>query len=102
MALETLSWISWSLGAIVVALFQITLSNPYVLVSLFTACAQGHIDIVDELIPVEDSVRPEPRALAVYSQLLPVFAELYTHLVPTFQSLRRLAPNLPLDLLDED
>jgi len=60
------------------------------------------IDIVDELIPVEDSVRPEPRALAVYSQLLPVFAELYTHLVPTFQSLRRLAPNLPLDLLDED
>jgi gluconokinase len=34
----------------------------------------------------------------VYASLLPVFAELYNALVPTFTSLRRLAPSLPIDL----
>lgn len=59
------------------------------------------IDIVDELIPIEDTVRPDPRSAAVYASLLPTFGALFDALVPTFQTLRRLGPSLPLELVDE-
>ncbi|MDN4610002.1 gluconokinase [Arthrobacter burdickii] len=56
------------------------------------------IDVVADMIEIEETVRPQPAAAAVYASLLPVFAELYDALVPTFTSLRRLAPSLPIDL----
>lgn len=56
------------------------------------------IDVVTDMVQIEETVRPQPAAAAVYASLLPVFAELYNALVPTFTSLRRLAPSLPIDL----
>jgi gluconokinase len=55
------------------------------------------IDVAADLVEIEDTVRPDPSAAAVYTALKPVFAELYDALVPTYRSLRRLAPQLPLD-----
>ncbi len=61
------------------------------------------IDVVTDMVQIEETVRPQPAAAAVYASLLPVFSELYNALVPTFASLRRLAPLLPIDLdLAED
>ena len=59
------------------------------------------IDVAAEMIPVRERVRPEPATAAVYRQVQPIFDELYGHLVPTYQSLRRLAPSLPIEL-EED
>lgn len=56
------------------------------------------IDVAADMIPIRDSVMPDPATTAVYRQIQPIFEELYTHLVPTFASLRRLAPSLPIDL----
>lgn len=58
------------------------------------------IDVAADLVPVDDSVRPHPAAATVYRRIQPVFAELYEQLVPTFSSLRRLAPSLPIELRD--
>lgn len=58
----------------------------------------GSIDVAADLIPVTDQVTPDPADAAVYRQLQPVFDELYDRLVPTFQSLRRLEPMLPIGL----
>ncbi|GAB3954590.1 hypothetical protein GCM10027614_61930 [Micromonospora vulcania] len=44
---------------------------------------------------------PRPGRRATYASLLPLFAELYDALVPTFTSLRRLAPGLPPELAPE-
>jgi gluconokinase len=55
------------------------------------------IDVAAELVQIEDTVRPDASAAGVYASLRPVFAELYDALVPTYRSLRRLAPQLPLD-----
>jgi gluconokinase len=54
------------------------------------------IDIAADLVQIEQTVRPDPAAAAVYAELRPVFIELYNALVPAFTSLRRLAPGLPL------
>lgn len=54
------------------------------------------IDVAADLVEIEDTVRPNAAAAEVYAALRPVFAELYDALVPTFRSLRRLAPQLPL------
>ena len=56
------------------------------------------IDIVDQLIPIDEQVSPDPRSTAVYASLLPTFGQLYDALVPTFQTLRRLGPSLPIEL----
>lgn len=56
------------------------------------------IDVAADIIPVESEERPDPAASAVYRALQPVFAELYEQLVPTFRSLRRLTPSLPIEL----
>jgi gluconokinase len=64
--------------------------------------AVGLIDSVQvaaDLVKIEDVVRPDPSAAARYAWLLPVFSQLYEALVPTFTSLRRLAPSLPIDLV---
>ncbi|MFI6262124.1 gluconokinase [Micromonospora sp. NPDC051006] len=53
------------------------------------------IDVAYDLVHIEETIRPDPAAAATYATLLPLFAELYDALVPTFTSLRRLAPNLP-------
>ena len=58
------------------------------------------IEVAAELVTIEDVVRPDPTAAARYASLLPVFSELYGALLPTFTSLRRLAPSLPIDLVD--
>jgi gluconokinase len=55
------------------------------------------IDVAADLVQIEDTVRPDAAAAGVYASLRPVFAELYDALVPTYRSLRRLAPQLPLD-----
>ncbi|SIR93987.1 gluconokinase [Micromonospora avicenniae] len=53
------------------------------------------IDVAADLVRIDEIVRPDPAAAATYATLLPLFAELYDALVPTFTSLRRLAPSLP-------
>lgn len=55
------------------------------------------IDVAADLVEIEDTVRPDAAAAGVYASLRPVFSELYDALVPTYRSLRRLAPQLPLD-----
>jgi len=55
------------------------------------------IDVAADLVKVHSTVRPNAAAAATYSALQPVFGELYHALVPTFTSLRRLAPGLPVD-----
>ncbi|WP_458116727.1 gluconokinase [Arthrobacter sp. D2-10] len=59
------------------------------------------IDVVEDMVQIEETVRPHPASAAVYASLLPVFSELYSALVPTFTSLRRLAPSLPIDLTED-
>ena len=49
------------------------------------------------MVRISDTVRPDPAASATYAALRPVFAELYNALMPTYRSLRRLAPSLPVD-----
>jgi gluconokinase len=56
------------------------------------------IDIAAELVEITETVRPRPDVAATYRSLQPVFTELYNALVPTFTSLRRLAPGLPLEI----
>ncbi|MGN9808182.1 gluconokinase [Micromonospora sp. BQ11] len=53
------------------------------------------IDVAADLVEISETARPDPAAAATYASLLPVYAELYDALVPTFTSLRRLAPGLP-------
>ncbi|MEU5722676.1 gluconokinase [Micromonospora sp. NPDC047738] len=53
------------------------------------------IDVAADLVKIQETVHPEPTAAATYATLLPLFSELYDALVPTFSSLRRLAPSLP-------
>jgi gluconokinase len=55
------------------------------------------VDVAADLVRIEDTVRPDPSAAGVYASVRPVFAELYDALVPTYRSLRRLSPQLPLD-----
>jgi gluconokinase len=55
------------------------------------------IDMATDLGRIEETVRPDPAAAATYAALLPLFAELYEALVPTFFSMRRLAPGLPTE-----
>ncbi|MFF4876369.1 gluconokinase [Micromonospora sp. NPDC000668] len=57
------------------------------------------IDVACDLVRIEETVRPDPAAAATYAALLPLFAELYEALVPTFTSMRRLAPGLPTGLI---
>ncbi|MGS2616391.1 gluconokinase [Micromonospora sp. LZ34] len=53
------------------------------------------VDVAAEMVTIEETVNPDPAAAATYATLLPLFSELYDALVPTFTSLRRLAPGLP-------
>ncbi|WP_405092595.1 gluconokinase [Micromonospora sp. NBC_01392] len=53
------------------------------------------VEVAADLVRIEETVRPDPAAAATYAALLPLFSELYDALVPTFASLRRLAPSLP-------
>lgn len=53
------------------------------------------IEVAADLVRIDETVRPDPAAAATYAALLPLFSELYDALVPTFASLRRLAPGLP-------
>ncbi|OON31904.1 MULTISPECIES: gluconokinase [unclassified Micromonospora] len=53
------------------------------------------VDVAADLVRIDETVRPDPAAAATYAALLPLHAELYDALVPTFTSLRRLAPSLP-------
>ncbi|WP_369070183.1 gluconokinase [Kineococcus terrestris] len=55
------------------------------------------VEVAADLVEVESRLRPDPADAAVYASLRPVFAELYEALVPTYRTLRRLAPSLPLD-----
>ncbi|MFJ8577194.1 gluconokinase [Micromonospora sp. NPDC093277] len=53
------------------------------------------IEVAADLVRIDETVRPDPASAATYAALLPLFSELYEALVPTFASLRRLAPSLP-------
>ncbi|MET8277268.1 gluconokinase [Micromonospora sp. NPDC005174] len=55
------------------------------------------IDVAADLVRIDEVIRPDPAAAATYAALLPLFAELYDALVPTFTSMRRLAPGLPAE-----
>jgi gluconokinase len=57
----------------------------------------GSLDVAADLVRIEDTVRPDPSAAAVYAALRPVFSDLYDALVPTFRSLRGLSGRLPAD-----
>ncbi|MCL7458608.1 gluconokinase [Micromonospora sp. MSM11] len=52
------------------------------------------VDVAADLVRIEQTAYPAPAAAATYAALLPLFNELYDALVPTFASLRRLAPGL--------
>ncbi|MFG1887487.1 gluconokinase [Micromonospora sp. NPDC049051] len=52
------------------------------------------IDVAADLVRIEQTARPDPAAAAAYAALLPLFGQLYDALLPTFTSLRRLAPGL--------
>jgi gluconokinase len=54
------------------------------------------IEVAADLVKIDAVVHPRPGPAAVHAALQPVFAELYGQLVPTFTSLRRLTPSLPL------
>ena len=54
------------------------------------------IDLAADLVTISSVTRPEPGAAATYAALLPVFSDLYDALTPTFTSLQRLAPTLPI------
>lgn len=56
------------------------------------------VDVAADLVKITDTVRPDQAAAATYAALCPVFSELFDALTPTFISLRRLAPGLPVDL----
>jgi gluconokinase len=58
------------------------------------------VDVAAELVRIEDVVRPDPAASARYASMSPVFDGLYDALTPTFLSLRRLTPSLPIDLAE--
>jgi gluconokinase len=55
------------------------------------------IDLAADLVKIHETVRPDPAAAAVYASLLPLFAQLYDQLMPTYRALARLSPSLPLD-----
>ncbi|MEU5941868.1 gluconokinase [Micromonospora sp. NPDC047548] len=52
------------------------------------------IEVATDLVEIDETLRPDPAAAATYAALLPLFSELYDALVPTFASLRRLAPSV--------
>lgn len=47
-----------------------------------------NLDVAADLVRIEETLAPEPRAAAVYRELLPVFERLYDALVPAFTELR--------------
>jgi gluconokinase len=52
--------------------------------------ALGVIDGIEqaaELVRIEETLEPDPRAAAVYAELLPLFADLYCRLSPAFDAL---------------
>jgi gluconokinase len=55
------------------------------------------IDVAADLVQIDRTVRPRAAEAATYASLLPVFSELYGQLTPTFSSLRRLGPGLPVE-----
>jgi gluconokinase len=60
------------------------------------------IDVAADMVRISDTVRPDASASATYAALRPVFAELYNALMPTYRSLRRLSPSLPVDPVDPE
>jgi len=52
----------------------------------------GSMDRASELIPLEQTLEPDPRAAAVYTQTRPLFAELYDDLTPAFRALASTKP----------
>jgi gluconokinase len=54
------------------------------------------IDVAADLVRIEDTVHPDAATAALYAALRPVFSDLYNALLPTFGSLRRLGPALPV------
>jgi gluconokinase len=55
------------------------------------------VEVAADLVHISETVQPNPEDAAVYATLLPIFADLYQALVPTYTSLRRLANELPLE-----
>jgi gluconokinase len=55
------------------------------------------VDVAAELVQVDEVLRPDPAAAAVYAALLPVFSSLFDALTPAFLALRRLEPLLPAE-----
>ncbi|MEU2613008.1 gluconokinase [Micromonospora sp. NPDC007271] len=53
------------------------------------------IEVAADLVRIDETVRPDPASAATYAALLPLFSELHDALLPTYASLRRLAPSLP-------
>ena len=56
------------------------------------------VDVAAELVQVDEVLRPDPAAAAVYAALLPVFSSLFDALTPAFLALRRLEPLLPAEV----
>ncbi|MEJ5943978.1 gluconokinase [Pseudokineococcus basanitobsidens] len=58
------------------------------------------VEVAADRVEVSDVVRPDPAAAALYARLLPVHAGLYAALEGTFEALRDLDDDLPVDLDD--
>jgi gluconokinase len=55
------------------------------------------VEVAADLVHISETVHPNPEDAAVYAALLPIFADLFQALVPTYTSLRRLTTGLPLE-----
>ena len=53
------------------------------------------IDAAAELVAIGEMIEPDPRAVAAYAALEPVFSALFDALAPAFGALRELEPSLP-------
>ncbi|MFB9239425.1 gluconokinase [Plantactinospora siamensis] len=53
------------------------------------------VDVAADLVEITETVQPEPKAAETYAALLPLFADLYDALGPTYQALRRFTAEQP-------
>jgi gluconokinase len=54
------------------------------------------VDVAADLVPLRETVVPDPQAQATYARLRPVFDALYEALVPTVVAMQLLQPGLPM------
>lgn len=56
----------------------------------------GSVDLAADLVEMDEVLAPDASAASTYARLRPLVTEIYQALVPTFTTLRRLTPGLPV------